>query len=432
MRPLLLIARTLVGSLFVVSGLIKANDTLGFSYKLEKYFAEQVFDLPFLMDYALLLAVLIALVEVFVGFATLLGTRMKEISWLLLLMILFFTWLTFYSAYYGVVKDCGCFGEALKLTPWESFSKNLVLLVLILLIFIGRKRIVPNEGYENLAIIPASLLLIGLFSKGLLDWWFPFFFALLVFAVSIIVRKILGNKLFTEWIQIGTYILFTVLFSAHTLYYLPIRDFRPYAEGKSIPEQMSVPEDQQPVYKSIFVYEDKKSGETITVPQDSLGELAEKWSYKDRTTKKIKEGKTPAIQDFDFFDGDEDVTHKIIGVSSDSHRTGYVFLAIAYDLKKTDASAFSTLNRLYEKADSNGHSFFGATATMGDRVFEFRQEHRIEYPMLKAGGVLLKTIVRSNPGLVLLKDGKVLAKWPSTDLPGYAEIKNGYIEAERD
>lgn len=431
MRSLVLIARTLVGSLFVVSGLIKANDALGFSYKLEKYFAEKVFDLPFLMDYVVPIAVLIALVEVFVGFATLLGTRMKQLSWLLLLMILFFSWLTFYSAYYGVVKDCGCFGDALKLTPWESFSKNVVLLALIIAIFLKRNSIRPNEGYENIIILPSSLLLIGLFSKGVLDWWFPFLFGLLVFVVSLLIRKVLGKSKVTEWTQLGTYLLFTALFTFHTLYYLPIRDFRPYAEGKSIPEQMKGGEPG--VYYTTFIYKKKGSDKTKKIPQDSLGNYElDQWEYVERDNEVIKEEVPPPIEDFEITQDGENVNHKIIGDTAKNGRTGYVFLVVAYDLNKTRLSSFEELNELHGKAEKNGHSFYGVTATMGNKTFEFRQEHRVQYPFLRAGGILLKTIIRSNPGLLLLKDGEVLGKWPSTDLPSYEEVKKGYIEAESD
>ncbi len=434
MRSLVLIARTLVGSLFVVSGLIKANDTLGFSYKLEKYFAEKVFDLPFLMDYALPLAVLIAIVEVSVGLCTLLGTKMKQVSWLLLLMILFFTWLTFYSAYYGVVKDCGCFGEALKLTPWESFSKNVVLLGLTLIIFFGRKRIEPNDAKDNLLILPLSILLIGFFSVGVLNmsWWFPVFFTPLIYVLVFLVQKVLGKGKAMEWTHLGIYVLFTGFFAYFTLHYLPIRDFRPYAEGKSIPEQMSVPPDQQPVYETTFIYENKSNGERIKVPQDSLGALSDDWSYKERRTELVEEGKTPTITDFEILDreGEQNVTHKLIGSENNGHRTGYIFLVVAYDLHHTDERAFEgRLKELREKAVKDGHSFYGVSKTTGDKVDRFRHEHQVMFPIFIADGVLLKTIIRSNPGLLLLKDGKVLGKWPSTALPSYGEVKKRYIES---
>ncbi|MFB6258727.1 MAG: DoxX family protein [Flavobacteriales bacterium] len=439
MRFLALIARTVVGSLFVVSGLIKANDSLGFSYKLEKYFAENVFDLPFLMDYALPLAFIIALVEVVVGFGTLLGSRSERFRRLrptdpiLLLMVLFFTWLTFYSAYYGVVKDCGCFGEALKLTPWESFSKNVVLLILVVIILADRRKISPYEERKDLIILPFSLLLIGLFSVGVLGWWFPVVFSLLVFAVAVLIRKVLEKKAITEWTLLAVYLLFTSLFSFFTLHYLPIKDFRPYAKGKSIPDQMSVPPDEQPVYQSTFIYQHKKSGKKKSIPQDSLGAYdLDEWKYVERSTRLVKEGRTPPIEDFNFENqaGTKDVTHKLIGDTAKDNRTGYVFLVVAYDLYHTDTSAYDKLNTLRKKAEKNGHSFYGATGSSGDKPFEFRQKHQIMYPFFSADKILLKTIIRSNPGLVLIKDGNVLAKWPSTDLPRFEEVKKKHIEGK--
>ena len=133
MNALVLISRVLVGSLFIVSGLIKANDTLGFSYKLVEYFEPGVLNMEFLIPFALPLAFLICVVEIVLGALVLFGYRIKLSAWLLLGMILFFTWLTFYSAYFNKVTDCGCFGDAIKLTPWESFTKDVVLLFFILI-----------------------------------------------------------------------------------------------------------------------------------------------------------------------------------------------------------------------------------------------------------------------------------------------------------
>ena len=130
MNALTYISRLVVGSLFIVSGLIKANDPVGFSYKLKDYFAPDVLNLEFLVPIVLPMAVLICAIEIVLGVAALFGSKMKLVSWMLLLMIVFFTFLTFYSAYFEKVTDCGCFGDALKLTPWESFTKDLILLYL--------------------------------------------------------------------------------------------------------------------------------------------------------------------------------------------------------------------------------------------------------------------------------------------------------------
>ena len=150
MKILTIISRLLVGSLFIVSGLIKANDPVGFSYKLKDYFAADVLNMEWLIPFALVLAVVICVVEIVLGLATVMGSKMKPVSWLLLLMIIFFTFLTFYSAQFEKVTDCGCFGDALKLTPWESFSKDAVLLLFVLLIFLKRKSIEMNSEREDL------------------------------------------------------------------------------------------------------------------------------------------------------------------------------------------------------------------------------------------------------------------------------------------
>src|SRR6201991_4196526 len=130
-----------VGLLFIFSGLIKANDPLGFSYKLQEYF--EVFHITFLNGLALSMAVLLCALEMILGFALLIGARAKQVAWGLLLIIIFFAFLTFYSAFFKVVQTCGCFGDAIPLTPWQSFSKDLVLLLLIIVLFINRRKIQP-------------------------------------------------------------------------------------------------------------------------------------------------------------------------------------------------------------------------------------------------------------------------------------------------
>ena len=190
MNALTNISRLVVGSLFIVSGLIKANDPVGFSYKLKDYFAPDVLNLEFLVPLVLPMAVLICAVEIILGVAALFGSKMKLVSWMLLLMIVFFTFLTFYSAYFEKVTDCGCFGDALKLTPWQSFTKDVVLLFFVLVIFLKKGAIAVNTGKEDLLLLPASMVLIAVFSYGVISWGFPVYFALLVFAVIRIVAMV--------------------------------------------------------------------------------------------------------------------------------------------------------------------------------------------------------------------------------------------------
>ena len=146
MKVITQIVRILVGVLFIISGLLKLNDPVGFSFKLEEYFAENVLNIPLFIPYALLIAVLVVIFEVVLGIMLLIGFKTKFTIWSLLLMILFFTFLTFYSAYFNKVTDCGCFGDALKLTPWESFTKDVVLLVFIMILFFNQKYIQPLFG----------------------------------------------------------------------------------------------------------------------------------------------------------------------------------------------------------------------------------------------------------------------------------------------
>src|SRR5690554_751381 len=195
-------SRLFTGILFIISGLIKLNDPVGFSFKLEDYFTQDVLNLPFLTPLALAIAVFVVILEVVLGVMLLLGYKKKFTLWTLLLMIVFFTFLTFYSAYFNKVTDCGCFGDAIKLTPWESFTKDVILLVLILILFVGKRYIKP------------------LFSRNINS---ILVFASLVFCLAI------------------TY---------HVLQHLPIIDFRPYKIGANIQEGMTMPEDApKPIYE---------------------------------------------------------------------------------------------------------------------------------------------------------------------------------------
>src|ERR1700712_3275186 len=166
MKNLVWVARILVGLLFIFSGLIKINDPLGFSYKLEEYF--EVFHITFLNSLALTSAILLCSLEIILGFALLIGVRAKQVAWGLLLLIIFFAFLTFYSAYFKVVQTCGCFGDAIPLTPWQSFSKDLVLLLLILVIFANWKTIQPlfsKKRGDNLLIASVVIAVaIGLYT----------------------------------------------------------------------------------------------------------------------------------------------------------------------------------------------------------------------------------------------------------------------------
>ena len=195
MKILVNILRIFVGSLFVFSGLVKINDPIGFSFKLEEYFGPTVFDVDFLLPYTLALAIIIVILEVLLGLFLLIGFKPKLTIWVMLLMIVWFTFLTWYSAYYNKVTDCGCFGDAIPLTPWESFTKDVFLLCFILIIFYKIELVKPIINFKNQIIVSA----------------------------------------------ISLFICFSIVY--RVIEHLPIIDFRPYKIQANIIDNMVVPDD---------------------------------------------------------------------------------------------------------------------------------------------------------------------------------------------
>lgn len=423
MKILTYVSRIIVGALFTVSGLIKANDPLGFSYKLQDYFAPDVLNMDFLSPIALELALIIAVGEIILGIATLLGSKSKITSWALLLMIVFFTWLTFYSAYFDKVTDCGCFGDALKLTPWQSFYKDVVLLFFIAIIFIQRKKISYNTLRENQIILPIAIVLIAVFSMGMLDWFFPVLFILLVSVAELILKLFLpGEK--SENIVALIVLLGTVYFTYYTINHLPIKDYRPYAVGKSISEQMTLPEGaKKDVYETIFYYKNLNTGEVEKFSQDNYPWDDENYEFHDRETELIEKGDEAPIKDFiisDEYGGD--VTDDIL------FGEGYYFLVIAYDLSKTNILGQQTVNDFALEALNAGHEFIGVSSSGGKEIEELNTKVELNYSYYSGDETMLKTIVRSNPGVILLKDGVVKGKWHFKTLPTFEEIEREVLK----
>jgi len=374
MKHLVTISRILVGVLFIISGLIKANDALGFSYKLDEYFT--VFNVQFLSGMSVGLSMFICIFEVALGVALLVGYRMVLVSWLMLLMILFFTFLTFYSAYFNVVKDCGCFGDALKLKPWESFYKDIALLILILIVFVKRKSIKPliNDKFAGFVSFAGLLL--------------------------------------TTW--------FTWYCYAH----LPVKDFRPYAIGKNITEGMQLPPGAiTDSVTMVFIYKNTKTGVQVEAGLDKVSDYSgnPEFEFVDRLDKVIREGDKAAIHDFAIKDAeDNDYTSDFLS------RPDYVFMLVAYDIHKSDTKIQDKVNALAAACQKNDYEFFGITSTVPAETDKFRHDHQNSFPYYFCDGTALKTIVRSNPGLVLLKAGTVIDMWHHNDFPTYEEISAKY------
>ncbi|HMN06005.1 MAG TPA: DoxX family protein [Flavobacteriales bacterium] len=440
MRMILLISRILVGATFIISGLIKANDPLGFSYKLEEYFAESALGLPGLMPYALYLAILACLAEVVLGFAVLVGGRMKLATWSLLGLTLFFGWLTAYTAtcdpfakyevlVNGVaemrdvtcVTDCGCFGDAMKgslgrsLTPWESFSKDMILLVFVLPLFFFRKRIQFNTWGDDLAILPATLALLA-FYCWVFSWWFPLVFTIVVLAGYLLLKKIVeepkGEWATAAWVAIGT-----AAFMWYTITYLPIRDYRPYAVGKSIVEQQ---QDARPPTNLTYVtYINKQTGEekeyltTEPYPWDDPN-----YEFKENSTrvKTVDPGVPSQVQDFVLFNSDgDDMTDDIL------HDGAPVLLVVAKTIREARTACQPEINKLAEDAMKAGWKVYGLTSSSYDESEDFRHANQNPFEYLTCDEVTLKTVIRSNPGVVLLQEGTVRGKWPCRRVPSLAK-----------
>lgn len=319
---LLVFARIFVGSLFIVSGMIKANDPTGFSYKMEEYFSEDALGWTFFEPYALPIAALICIAEIVLGFAVLFGGKPKLMAWSLLLMILFFTGLTFYTATcdpqatYTVVEngvelqkrvqcvtDCGCFGDALKgtigrsLTPWESFYKDVILFFFIGIIFMGKNRIRMNSAKDDALILVSSTVFLLLFSGYFFQWMFPVYFSVACFGVYLILKKRHFAWLGPDWTIALAMTIFSTGFSVYTTMYLPVKDFTAYAVGTNIREKMS---DGIPaIYETKLTYTNLKTGEDKTFAvNDPEWQDETKWKWKATDNVMIKEGKLASISSF--------------------------------------------------------------------------------------------------------------------------------------
>ncbi len=359
MKAIVSISRILVGVLFIFSGFIKLNDPIGFSYKLQEYFSPDVLNIPFLEPYALLISVFVVVFEVVLGVFLLIGYKPKFTVWSLLLMIIFFTFLTFYAAYFEKVKDCGCFGDFIKLKPWETFWKDVALLVLILILFIGVKHIKPV-----FTKLPTTIL------------------ALLGFVVSL-------------W------------FGYHVLMHLPTIDFRAYAIGKNIKEGMTIPEDApKPVQE--YSWKFKVNGEEQIITTNGAYPSIE-GEFIGVETKVIQEGYTPPVVDFSIESEDEDLTAHYLDQEN-------LIVVVSYSLEKIERDGASKLKALQKRVRQNNYQIIGLTASGEEAKNRINEAYDIDFEWYLCDEKALKTVVRSNPGILELDNGTVKQKEHWNDL----------------
>ena len=359
MRYVIGIVRIFVGILFIISGFIKLNDPVGFSFKLEEYFSQGVLDLPVFMPYALAISILVVIVEVLLGVMLILGIKVKFTVWSLLGMIVFFTFLTFYSAYFNKVTDCGCFGDAIKLTPWESFTKDVVLLVLILLLFFGQKYITP-----------------------------------------------LFRPFITKIILVGS-ILFSIGYVYYVLNHLPVIDFRPYEVGNNIEDGMNVPEGAP---KAIFEYawKFKVNGEEKTIITNGDYPSVD-GEFIGVETEEIQKGYEPPVHDFTIEQEGEDYAETLL-------QEPKLVAVIVYDLRKSNKDVFSEIKDVADEAIKNGYKVIGMSASGPDQTQALTEQYQLNFDFYFTDETTLKTIVRSNPGVLVLEKGTILQKVHYNDL----------------
>lgn len=363
MRVLVNIARLTLAVTFIFSGFVKAIDPLGVQYKIQDYLAAitDAYSTGFVHDWGTLIAaVLLAAFEFILGINLLFAISRRVTTKIVWLFMLVMTGLTVWIFIANPVSDCGCFGEALVLTNGETLLKNIVLLSLA----------------TFLAWKPLNM-------------------------VRLISRH-------NAWIVSNFSALFILAMSVYCLYKLPIIDYRPYHIGANIPKGMEIPEGaEQPKFDTKLIYE--KNGEKKEFTMENIPDST--WTFVDSESKQISEGYVPPIHDFSILYNEEDITEDIL---SDPN---YTFLLIAPHLETADQSQFGKINIIADYAKRRGYRFLCLTASSQEAIEHWTDITGAEYEFANTDETTLKTIIRSSPGLMLIKEGDILRKWSHNILP---------------
>lgn len=368
MKKLHLISRIIVGVTFMFSGFVKGIDPLGTAYRLEDYFLAWGTD--WMMPAALTLSILLSTMEFVLGYVVLLNLKPKVSAWLLLGVMVFFTSLTFYDAIENPVPDCGCFGDAIKLTNWQTFYKNVFLMIPTLIIFINRDKV--KDQYNNL-------------------------------------------------VSYGSAAIVTLLFVGLSIYcymYLPIIDFMDWKVGNKV-----YVENKQPV-KYFLTYKNKETGESREF-------LSPDYPYNDSTwmsqwefvSQRIEDPNTTVGNDLQVIDLEgNDVTDMLL------QNPDYQFLLVSWDLDKANHDGLAAMEDFFTKAEASGNSFAAITSSIASKIDSTSQKLGLSYSFYQADDITLKMMIRSNPGLILLKDGVVIGKWSHNEFVSFEEFTSKKIQ----
>ncbi|GAA5042177.1 hypothetical protein GCM10011506_44580 [Marivirga lumbricoides] len=359
MKILTAIVRYLVGGLFIFSGLVKVNDPVGTAIKLGEYFGVFAADIASFFSvfepHALAIGIFLNVLEVVLGIAIIIKWRVKFTINVLSILIIFFTFLTFYSAYFNKVTDCGCFGDAIKLTPWESFTKDIILVVLIGFLFINRNKIKESTfGARHIIIICTTAI--------------------------------------------------SLLLCIYAVQHLPFLDFRAYKVGVNVQEAMKPKESPQ------FQYTFEKEGEEIK----SLKYLSEKEGYK-LVGHEITnpEASTPKITDFAIWNESGDKTSEVL--------TGKKLWIVSYSIEEADTEGLIDINNLVSRMPADVEPIL-ITSSSAEDVLKIKAARGLQFDFYYGDATVLKTIIRSNPGIILVEDGTILDKWHYNDVPDPADL----------
>jgi len=465
------ISRIIVGTVFIISGLVKSNDIWGFVYKLEEYFEPGALNLEFLTPLALEIAIFVVIGEILLGVALLFGALPKLTTILTLFMMVFFTWLTYYTSHcdpqstveiindLGVkevidtqcVLECGCFGNAIPLTALQSFYKDLIILFLFIpfVISVFRGRVKLNTRKENRYIIPASIIFSLVFSLGFLDWPFSTLFVAILLGVGAILLKRLNKKYAVLGVFMSSLII-SGLFQWKAYAHLPHKEYTPYAIGESIRENRKTADElglPSPQFATKYTFKNKTTGQdTIVLSTDYLKIYNAEW-FKNRYELVTYEGESisvpvykkddkgnlitdkdgnnieletyvPKIQDLNptTYEGEEVVEDLI-------NNSGYTFFFISKDLENAEIGTMSVISNLSKAAQKNNIKFYGLCNSAYEITEEFRHKHQLGFEFLEMDFIELKMMIRDNPGLMLIHDGKVVNKWAWRDFPTWDEVQ---------
>lgn len=362
MRILLFISRLIIGIVFIFSGFVKAVDPLGTTYKFQDYLS--AFKMNFLKDFSLFFAFILFVCEFLAGISVLFRLKPKTGAWVILLMMLVFTPLTLILALTNPVSDCGCFGDAIHLTNWQTFIKNVILLAPALIIFIKRKEISSSLDQVK------------------------------------------------EWIALSVATLAIILFAVYNLKYLPVIDFLPYSKGTYIPDKMIIPEGKPTdKYETTFIYE--KDGVRKEFTLDNYPSDDTTWIFIDQKSVLVSKGYQPPIHDFFITTPDNiDITDQIL------ESEGYTILMISKKLAEADPEKLQKGFELGEFCLNNNTDFYIVTASGADEIREYNKGLTI----CQGDETTLKTVLRANPGYMLLKKGTIIDKWSWANLPEQEEL----------